>query len=100
MPHTRSLLRVANRLMSDPASAEDLVQETMLSAWRGFHQFEDGTNARAWLFRILMNAFYAQGRKNRLATVSLGNSDFPGRPNAHQLAAEVTNALEQLPVEH
>ncbi len=63
MPHSRSLLRVARRLTSDAAAAEDLVQESLLSAWRAFHQFRAGTNARAWLFRILMNAFYAQGRK-------------------------------------
>jgi RNA polymerase sigma-70 factor (ECF subfamily) len=63
MPHLRSLLRVARRLTFDGASAEDLVQETMLLAWRGFHRFQTGSNARAWLFRILLNAFYGQGRK-------------------------------------
>ena len=63
MPHLRSLLRVARRLTPDVAAAEDLVQETMLLAWRGFHQFQADTNARAWLFRILLNAFYGQGRK-------------------------------------
>jgi len=65
MPHLRSLLRVARRLSFDPATAEDLVQETMLLAWRGFHQFQTGSNARAWLFRILLNAFYGQERKAR-----------------------------------
>ncbi len=44
MPHTRSLLRVARRLTPE---AEDLVQEAMLLAWRGFHSFETGTNIRA-----------------------------------------------------
>ena len=63
MPHTRSLLRVARRLTSETARAEDLVQQTMLSAWRGFDQFREGTNARAWLFRILFNAFYAEGAR-------------------------------------
>jgi RNA polymerase sigma-70 factor (ECF subfamily) len=56
---------VARRLTFDPAVAEDLVQETLLRAWRGFDRFERGTNARAWLFRILFNVFYAQGRKTR-----------------------------------
>lgn len=69
MPHSRSLLRVAHRLTFDPAAAEDLVQETFLRAWRSFDQFQAGTNARAWLFRILLNAFYAQGRKIRSAPV-------------------------------
>ena len=66
MPHVRGLLRVARRLTRDSA-AEDLVQETLLLAWRSFHQFQRGSNERAWLFRILLNAFYAQGRKARAA---------------------------------
>ena len=39
------------------------MQETFLRAWRSFDQFQTGTNIRAWLFRILFNAFYAQGRQ-------------------------------------
>lgn len=65
MPHVSSLLRVARRLSRDRAAAEDLVQETMLRAWRGRNQFREGTNARAWLFRILFHQFYSQGRKLR-----------------------------------
>ena len=65
MPHARSLLRFALRLTHDASVAEDLVQEALLLAWGGFGQFEAGTNARAWLFRILINAFHAQGRKAR-----------------------------------
>ncbi|MGC2331563.1 MAG: sigma factor, partial [Candidatus Acidiferrales bacterium] len=67
MPHSRGLLRVARRLTFDPAIAEDIVQETLLRAWRGFDRFQAGTNARAWLFRILFNVFYAQARKSRSA---------------------------------
>ena len=65
LSHTRSLLGVARRLTWDTAAAEDLVQETMLSAWRGFHQFRAGTSARAWLFRIMINGFHARGRKTQ-----------------------------------
>lgn len=71
MPHARSLLRFALRLTHDSFSAEDLVQETLLLAWRGFRRFEPGTNARAWLFRILMNAFHARNRKLRSAFQTL-----------------------------
>ena len=100
MPHTRSLLRVARRLTANLATAEDLVQETMLSAWRGFDRFERGTNARAWLFRILMNAFHASGRRLHAApiTVSITTHDIAVDSIA-LTAVQVTQALDELPVE-
>jgi RNA polymerase sigma-70 factor (ECF subfamily) len=95
MPHLRSLLRVARRLTVESASAEDLVQETMLLAWRGFHGFQTGTNARAWLFRILFNAFYGQGRKAQRAPLPV-----PTVVEAKlQEAVEIREALEALPLE-
>jgi len=101
MPHTRSLLRVARRLVSDPATAEDLVQETMFLAWRGFHQFHRDTNIRAWLFRILFNAFHAQGRKLRSApiTVPLEAQELPTDSRV-QAVAEISQVLDELGVEH
>jgi RNA polymerase sigma-70 factor (ECF subfamily) len=100
MPHTRSLLRVARRLTSEFDVAEDLVQETMLAAWRGFHQFRTGTNERAWLFRILINAVHARGRKLHAApsTAPIGERDFPSKVGA-LAGAEVVQVLEQLPPE-
>jgi len=103
MPHTRSLLRVARRLTSDGDAAEDLVQETMLAAWRGFHQFRSGTNERAWLFRILINAVHARGRKLRAtpAMMPIGEHDFPSGSRAAAIpkAVEIAQALEALPLE-
>ena len=62
--HLDGLYRVARRLTRNQAGAEDLVQETMLKAWRSFHTFRDGTNIRAWLYRILMNAHIDGHRKD------------------------------------
>lgn len=103
MPHTRSLLRVARRLTLDRGDrdvAEDLVQETMLAAWRGFHQFRTGTNERAWLFRILINAVHARGRKLRAmpAMAPIVEHDFPVEGVAHT-SVEVAQAFNHLPVE-
>jgi RNA polymerase sigma-70 factor, ECF subfamily len=94
MPHLAALLRVARRLTLDPASAEDLAQETMLLAWRGFQGFQTGTNARAWLFRILFNAFHAAARKPPV--IVSGCSAIHAKP---QDAIEIAEALEALPIE-
>jgi RNA polymerase sigma-70 factor (ECF subfamily) len=56
---------VAHHLTRSAHDAEDLVQEAALSAYRSFHQFERGTNFRAWFMRILTNAFYASYRKRQ-----------------------------------
>jgi RNA polymerase sigma-70 factor, ECF subfamily len=63
LPHVRSLLRTAARLCRSRESAEDLVQETMLRAWKAFDQFRPQTNCKAWLFAILMNLWNEQHRK-------------------------------------
>ncbi len=52
-----SLYSAALRMTRNPADAEDLVQETYLKAYRGFGSFEQGTNLKAWLYRILTNTF-------------------------------------------
>jgi RNA polymerase sigma-70 factor (ECF subfamily) len=58
-----SLYRTALRMSGNPSDAEDLVQETFLRAFRSLHQFKEGTNLRAWLFRIMTNAFINEYRK-------------------------------------
>ena len=52
-----SLYAAALRMTRNPADAEDLVQETYLRAYRGFGGFEEGTNLKAWLYRILTNTY-------------------------------------------
>jgi len=57
MQHAGQLYSAALRMTRNKSDAEDLVQETFLRAYRGFHGFEEGTNLRAWLFRILTNTY-------------------------------------------
>lgn len=61
--HLDALYRTALRLTRNRADAEDLVQEACLRAFRSFHQFNPGTNCRAWLFTILRNAFLNRVRR-------------------------------------
>src|SRR5438105_2311970 len=61
--HLDSLYRVGLRLTGNPAEADDLVQETMLKAYRAWHQFERGTNAKGWLLTILRHAFINEYRR-------------------------------------
>ena len=63
MPFMDSLYGAALRLTRNPSDAEDLVQETYLKAYRGFGGFQEGTNLRAWLYRILTNTFINTYRK-------------------------------------
>lgn len=57
MEHMSSLYSAALRMTRNPADAEDLVQETYLKAYRGFGGFTEGTNLKAWLYRILTNTY-------------------------------------------
>ena len=57
MEHMPALYSAALRMTRNPADAEDLVQETFLKAYRSFDRFEDGTNLKAWLYKILTNTF-------------------------------------------
>src|SRR2546422_3524045 len=57
MEHMASLYGAALRMTRNPADAEDLVQETYLKAYRGFGGFQEGTNLKAWLYRILTNTY-------------------------------------------
>ncbi len=57
MPLMGSLYSAALRMTRNPADAEDLVQETYLKAYRGFGGFQEGTNLKAWLYRILTNTY-------------------------------------------
>src|SRR5215208_3805910 len=57
MPYMDALYSAALRMTRNPSDAEDLVQETYLRAYRGFGGFQEGTNLKAWLYKILTNTF-------------------------------------------
>jgi RNA polymerase sigma-70 factor (ECF subfamily) len=63
LPHTDLLYNYALRMTNNPADADDLVQETYLKAYRFWESYEQGTNIRAWLFRILKNSYINRYRK-------------------------------------
>ncbi len=65
LPLLPSLYGAAMRLTRNPADAEDLIQETYLRAFRGFAGFKEGTNLKAWLYRILTNSFINTYRKKQ-----------------------------------
>ena len=83
LTHLDALYNLARWLTRDPIAAEDLVQETFAKALRAAHQFQPGTNLRAWLFRILRNTFLTLKKRERQA------------PEAHE--PEVLEGLARAP---
>ena len=65
LPFMDQLYAAALRMTRNPADAQDLVQETFVKAYAAFRQFEQGTNLKAWLYRILTNTFINTYRKKQ-----------------------------------
>jgi RNA polymerase sigma-70 factor (ECF subfamily) len=65
LEHIDALYRTALRMTRNASDAEDLVQEAYLRAFRSLHQFTEGTNLRAWLFRILTNTYINEYRRRQ-----------------------------------
>ncbi len=104
LPHAPALLRTASRLCRTSAMAEDLVQETMLRAWRSFERFEEGTNAKAWLFTIMMNLWKRAHRDSARRIEEVTGCDLepfvaPSAMEERVTTREVLAALDALPVE-
>jgi RNA polymerase sigma-70 factor (ECF subfamily) len=108
MPHFAKLYNFAHWLTQDRAAAEDLVQETYMKALRGFSSFQQGTNFRAWMYKILRNTFLTT-KAGLKASVSLDiDDDKPAEPTVVETPESVLlarveletiqNALEKLPV--
>jgi RNA polymerase sigma-70 factor, TIGR02947 family len=75
MEYADQLYAAAMRLAKNPADAADLVQETYLKAYQAFDRFEQGTNLKAWLYRILTNTFINLYRKRQKTGIQEGLED-------------------------
>ncbi len=74
MQYAPQLYSAALRMTRNPADAEDVVQETFLKAYRAYASYTEGTNLKAWLYRILTNTYINKYRKaqRRPSEVELG----------------------------
>lgn len=91
LPLLDSLYNVARWLTRDAGDAEDLVQETLLKALRGFESFEPGTNFKAWIFRILRNTYLtSRSGLEAMRTVALEDELNEGSDRAPQHYPEAT----------
>jgi RNA polymerase sigma-70 factor, ECF subfamily len=89
-------------LTSSAERADDLVQETLLKAWKNHHSFERGTNMRAWLYTILRNEFYTQLRKRKREVedvdgIHSNNLSVPAGQESHLDMQDMRAALALLP---
>jgi RNA polymerase sigma-70 factor, ECF subfamily len=104
LPYLDQLYAAGMRMTRNPADAEDLVQETFAKAYASFHQFQAGTNLKAWLFRILTNTFINSYRKRQREPQRSGTEEIEdwqlARAASHTstgLKSAESEALERLP---
>jgi len=104
MPYLDQLYSAALRMTRNPADAEDLLQETFAKAFASFHQFQQGTNLKAWLYRILTNTFINSYRKKQREPKQSGSEEIEdwqlARAESHTssgLKSAEVEALEHLP---
>jgi RNA polymerase sigma factor (sigma-70 family) len=93
MPHINSMYNFAFRLTMDEDDANDLVQDTYLKAFRFISSFERGTNAKAWLFRILKNSFINDYRKRSKEPSKVDYQEVETTYNSEE-AAEVDHTTD------
>ena len=102
LPYLDALYAGAMRLTSNPTEAEDLVQDTMVKAFAAFHQFQAGTNLKAWLFRIMQNSFISDYRKARREPLKTSTDDLE-EWQLSRLESEARTALpsaEEIVLDH
>mgnify|MGYP000919702061 CR=1 FL=1 len=116
LPHINALATFAFHLTLNEDDADDLVQETYLKAYRFIDKYDEGTNAKAWLFKILKNAYINEYRRKSKAPAHVDYEDIIGYQDNEDSAIgeftdlrselfnemmgdEVTNAINSLPVD-
>ena len=104
LPFVDQLYAAGLRMTRNPADAEDLVQETFLKAYSAFHQFEEGTNLKAWLYRILTNTYINSYRRKQRQPVQAPTEEITdwqlASSESHTsvgLRSAETEALDRLP---
>jgi RNA polymerase sigma-70 factor (ECF subfamily) len=104
LPFLDQLYAAAMRMTRNPSDAEDLVQETFVKAFAAFHQFQEGTNLKAWLYRILTNTFINNYRKKQRQPQEAASEDVEDwqehRAQSHSstgLRSAEMEALDHLP---
>ncbi len=116
LPHIDALFNFAYHLTYNEEDANDLVQETYMKAYRFIDKYQEGTNAKAWLFKILKNAFINQYRKKSKQPTKVDFEDIVSYHDSEDsklsgeldmreeifqgmMGDEVTNAINSLPVD-
>ncbi|MFN8077184.1 MAG: sigma-70 family RNA polymerase sigma factor [Kineosporiaceae bacterium] len=104
LPFLDQLYSAALRMTRNPSDAEDLVQEAFAKAFASFHQYEPGTNLKAWLYRILTNAYINSYRKKQREPQQSASEDIEdwqlARAESHTsagLRSAEAEALDRLP---
>ena len=93
MPHINSMYNFAYRLTLDQDDSKDLVQDTYLKAYRFIDSFQQGTNAKAWLFRILKNSFITDYRKKSKEPSKVDYQEVESYYNSDEVDRQITPDL-------
>jgi len=107
MPHLNDIFRTALRVTGDRVVAEDVIQEVFLQAWRCFERFEEGTNCRAWLYKILFHCVSHHRRKwfrfpllKETEEFLEGNLTAPSPVAQHLTDEQILQALDGIPADY
>ncbi len=93
MPHINAMYNFAYRLTMDEDDSKDLLQDTYLKAYRFINSFQQGTNAKAWLFRILKNSFINDYRKKSKEPSKVDYQEVESYYNSEDVDRQITTDL-------